>query len=90
MDRSHFDGKHDPPPRSLNRADPDMAAFERLAVALAEWPSLTGKLLVRHPVTGGACPACSIPGGRIVVPSPCALRALAEMAGKIHTEHGKQ
>lgn len=65
-----------------------MTPFESLAAALAEWPSLTGRLLVQHPATGGVCPACSAPGGRIVVQAPCPPRALAEMARKIHAARG--
>ncbi len=73
----------------MTRADPGVAAFESVAAALADWPSLTGRLLVQHPATGGVCPACSTPGGRIVVASPCPPRALAEMADKLHTGRGR-
>jgi hypothetical protein len=74
---------------TVNRADP-VTPFESLAAALAEWPSLTRRLLMQHPATGGVCPACSTPGGRIVVESPCPPRALAERARKIHAQRGGQ
>jgi hypothetical protein len=71
----------------VNRAHP-VTPFESLAGVLAEWPTLTRNLLMRHPATGGVCPACSTPGGRIVVVAPCPPRALAETAQKIHAQRG--
>lgn len=73
----------------MNGADPG-TPFESLAAALAEWPSLTSRLLMQHPATGGVCSKCSTPGGRIVVEAPCPPRALAESAWKIQAQRGGQ
>ena len=56
--------------------------YDRLVVALAEWPGLVRRLLVQHPA-GTRCPICAVPGGRVKGPPPCAPRALAERAAAL-------
>jgi hypothetical protein len=59
-------------------------AFAGLAGALAENPVLIRRLLLAHPPSPGVCRGCSVPGGRMVVESPCSIRVLAALARTIH------
>jgi hypothetical protein len=58
----------------------DRDPFTRLARELAERPDLIARLLADHPIDGGPCSGCCVPGGRIKVDAPCSIRALAQTA----------
>jgi hypothetical protein len=61
--------------------DPE-SPYDRLVLALAEWPGLVRRLLAQHPASG-RCPVCTTPSGRRPGPIPCAPRALAERAAAL-------
>lgn len=63
-------------------------AYQRLAAALADCPSLIRRILDQHNPTG-TCRACTTPGGRMVITAPCAPRSLATQAQVINYERAE-